>query len=307
MSRAKDWCFTLNNWTTDQQDHVIAQFDREDVKYLVFGREAGGTTGTPHLQGFIQFSQRKRLSQCRQLFQAHWEVRRGTVSQAASYCKKDGDFEEFGEQQNNQGAGGGQLGQWEQLREWINALDGVPTMGEIILEFPNLVARYPDAVRTYVSLVLPQVRLTEATPRDGWQTALSARLEQPADDRTVEFVVDPLGNSGKTWFCQYLFTHHPTKTQILGMGKREDLTYLIDEEKSIFLFDIPRDSMQFFQYSVVEMLKNRMVQQTKYQSRTKLFRTPVHVVVFCNELPDMTKLSLDRFRITELSNQVING
>lgn len=304
MSRTKSWCFTLNNWTAEQQDHVISVFDREDVLYLTFGREVAPSTNTRHLQGFIQFSQRKRLTQCRQLFQAHWSAMRDTPETCKTYCQKDGDFEEFGELQSNPG---GQPCQWQRLREFVDNHVGVPTRRELLLEFPNLMARYPQAVQDYMSAVLPPIRLTESTPRDGWQSTLAHRLESTPDARTVDFIVDPLGNNGKTWFCQYMVTAHPDKVQYLRIGKREDLCYAIDTEKSIFLFDIPRAQMEFLQYNVLEQIKDRMIFSSKYQSGLKLIRHAVHVVCFCNELPNMEKMSIDRFNIIELSNEVING
>lgn len=98
MSRAKNWCFTLNNYVDADQDRLRTLAASEQVAFLVFGREVG-ESGTPHLQGYIEFRVRKRLRQVKDLVgqRAHLEIRRGTGPEAREYCLKDGDFEEFGE------------------------------------------------------------------------------------------------------------------------------------------------------------------------------------------------------------------
>lgn len=92
----------------------------------------------------------------------------------------------------------------------------------------------------------------------------------------------------------------PEKVQILKTGKESDMCYAINEDKSIFLLDVPRSRMEFLQYSVLEQLKDRMVFSTKYNSQMKILRSPTHVVVFCNEHPDETKLSADRYNVINI-------
>ena len=64
---------------------------------------------------------------------------------------------------------------------------------------------------------------------------------------------------------------------------------------------MPRGEIEFLQYSILESLKDQMIISTKYQGRTKILRKVPHVVVFTNEHPDMTKLSIDRYKIIQLS------
>lgn len=89
---SKRWCFTLNNYTSEEEDAI----QQIETLYLVYGREVG-ESGTPHLQGFLTVSPSKRLAAMRRLIpRAHWERARGTSQEAADYCKKDGDFFERG-------------------------------------------------------------------------------------------------------------------------------------------------------------------------------------------------------------------
>lgn len=79
------WCFTLNNYSQEEEDQIKAI----ECKYIVFGHEIG-EQGTPHLQGFIILNKRVRFSSAKGLFpeRTHLEIARGTSPEAADYCLK---------------------------------------------------------------------------------------------------------------------------------------------------------------------------------------------------------------------------
>jgi len=92
MSRIRNFCFTWNNYPVDAESK-LTWLPR--VKYLVAGREVG-ESGTPHLQGFVYFSEQKTLSAAIKLLPGcHVEVSK-TLDEAIAYCKKDGDYFEVG-------------------------------------------------------------------------------------------------------------------------------------------------------------------------------------------------------------------
>lgn len=94
MSRSRNQCFTLNNYTSEE----VSVLEELDVKYIVFGYEVG-ENGTPHLQGYLEFENARALGGVKKIVgdRAHLEQRRGTAKQAVDYCKKDGEFFEKGE------------------------------------------------------------------------------------------------------------------------------------------------------------------------------------------------------------------
>lgn len=94
--------FTLNNYT--EEDVTKLSILPNDVEYLVFGKEKG-ESGTPHLQGFVVYKKRISFSKVKLLTgdRAHIEKAKGTKQQAATYCKKDGDFVELGKVPPEQG------------------------------------------------------------------------------------------------------------------------------------------------------------------------------------------------------------
>ena len=94
--RSRDWCFTINNY---QEADISSLLEiATTTVYLVFGKEVG-SSGTPHIQGYLYFKDAKTFSRLKKLMPtAHIEPRcdKSTPLQAATYCKKDGDFQEFG-------------------------------------------------------------------------------------------------------------------------------------------------------------------------------------------------------------------
>lgn len=114
--KATHWCFTLNNYT-DLDIARCAVFFAEHCKYLVYGKEVG-LTGTPHLQGYFCLTNQKTLVALKKIFPtAHFEVKRGTVAEAATYCKKEGDYTEFGNLPEERGVRGGIVN----ADRWVNA------------------------------------------------------------------------------------------------------------------------------------------------------------------------------------------
>jgi len=89
--------FTWNNYPDAATDIIDQLFITDSVRYVVYGREVGDS-GTPHLQGYIEFESAKTHQVVsKKLPGAYVALRRGTAAQAAEYCKKDGDFLEYGE------------------------------------------------------------------------------------------------------------------------------------------------------------------------------------------------------------------
>ena len=86
ISPAVAWCFKFNNWTSS----IVQQFEdiiKKNCKIGFFNKEVG-KSGTPHLQGYIEFLKKGRPLN---LFPdgAHWAKAKGNKDQNYKYCSKD--------------------------------------------------------------------------------------------------------------------------------------------------------------------------------------------------------------------------
>lgn len=94
--QSKAWVFTYNNYPEDWKEHVRMEL----IDYMIVGYETAPTTGTPHLQGYVQFGTRKRREAVLRIlgsFSIHTEASQGDTYSNKQYCKKGGKFEEWGE------------------------------------------------------------------------------------------------------------------------------------------------------------------------------------------------------------------
>lgn len=294
------WIVVINNPTSVDNDSVAELFTSNRVRYAVVGREVGAS-GTPHLQCFVIFRSNQRFSAVHNLLpRAHLEPARGTSLQASNYCKKDGDFDEYGEL-----GGQGNRTDLKTIIEWGDKFcvdNGFPpTESDLAKEHPEAIVRYPRLINLFeLRAPAPALRPVDSELYD-WQTELVDKVSSPADDRSVDFIVDYEGGKGKTFLQQMLVSHRSDQVQILGVGRRDDMAHSVDASKRIFLINVPRGAMQYLQYTILEQLKDRMVYSPKYNSKMKILRHVPHVVVFCNEDPDMTLMSQDRYNIVMLN------
>jgi hypothetical protein len=292
MSRGKNWCFTLNNYTEEEEQRLENVVGTNECVYVVFGKEVG-ESGTAHLQGFISFSKRTYMTEVKKRTsdRCHLELAR-MVPEAIEYCKKDGDVFEKGSIPIGQG-------KRSDLDDFKNDVKcGVLAFKDIREKHSLVYAKYKGFVMEYVvdntpAKVIPSYKLHE------WQEDLLKKLEQEPDDRTVIFIVDKGGNNGKTWFAHW-YAQRNKDCQVICPGKRADMAYILRTDIRVLILDAPRSKQgEYLQYDFLEDVKNGYIFSSKYESSIKQFKSP-HLVVLMNEAPDLTKLSSDRFDITYL-------
>ncbi len=296
------YCFTTNNYTSESKQSLIDDIQRllneKHVIYAIIGDEVS-STGTPHLQGYVHYSARPRIGSVRKaITRSHVEVARGSPSQNRDYCKKDGSFIEFGVFDDIPFQG--KRSEFDRYKEWILQQSEYPGDAHIAANWTNLYCRYADRILKLRDLLYPKPILETADYREGWQSDLLAALNEPSDDRKITFYVDAVGNEGKSWFIRKYLSEH-TDGQYLSVAKRDDIAHIVDPTKRVFLVNVPRGSMQYLQYGILESIKDRMVFSPKYNGTVKFFVQQPHVVVFTNDPPDPDGLSADRLDIKYLN------
>jgi len=90
-NKSQRWCFTWNNYQVTDYDNLILYFKEKGFLYIV-GKETA-TTGTPHLQGYIEKKKRFRPSELKLNKAIHWEYARGTRDDNIKYCSKENKFD----------------------------------------------------------------------------------------------------------------------------------------------------------------------------------------------------------------------
>lgn len=124
-TKTNNYCFTVNNYTED--DELLIYGLIEHAKYVVVGRETAPSTGTPHYQGFVCFNSAREFSGVQRLLPEGAHIERkapgSTFKQASDYCKKGGDFFEYGTLPMDQ-SGKGDAGKLSAEERWALAKAG---------------------------------------------------------------------------------------------------------------------------------------------------------------------------------------
>lgn len=133
-----------------------------------------------------------------------------------------------------------------------------------------------------------------------WQQEVYKGLYKQ-NNRKIMWIHDKLGGNGKSVLANYLIDNK--SALLVDSGKVADVAYAYNNEE-VIIFDLPRctldaDGKDWTPYRIMEMFKNGRIFSPKYQSCMKRFK-PCKVIVLANFLPDVSKLSLDRWDVKDL-------
>lgn len=288
------WMFTWNNPPETAHATIQALFDNNTAKHIVHQNEVG-ENGTPHIQGYICFTTKKRLSAARLLLPVHWtKVTRGTAQRCIAYCKKAETAIPDSQVELGDYAPPGTRNDLEEFR--MDVQNGM-SYNELQDKHDKVFANSKGFADDYYNRRRPQPLQTRAPFENReWHAVCNDYIDQP-DDRTVMFIVDKDGGMGKTTYAQNLLAER-NDVQYLKPEKEANIALLLDQDKTIFLFDCPRSRLDIpLPYNTIEGIKDGHVLSGKYQSCMKKFTVPNTVIVFTNEAPDPTRFSHDRWRV----------
>lgn len=139
-----------------------------------------------------------------------------------------------------------------------------------------------------------------------WQQEIEEIYLTEPDDRKVYWYWEQKGNTGKSAFCKYMYIKH--NILFCNGGKASDLINLcfnadMDNTKCV-IWDLPRSTGGNISYNAIEMIKNGLICNTKYETGNKVFNPP-HIFIFANAPPDKPELlSADRWVIKYLGDEM---
>ena len=115
-----------------------------------------------------------------------------------------------------------------------------------------------------------------------WQQSLLDIVNSPADSRTIIFILDYKGHSGKTDIYKYLIG----KYNAFALSSDEKSTNLLYDMEPLIVLDCPRISKNIIAYPYLEQMKDGYITSTKYMAIRKFRKENAHVIVFMNDWPD---------------------
>lgn len=295
-AKQQHWTGTWNNPPDHAKDRLNELYTSGTCTYVVY-QEEKGESGTPHLQLFVTFATKKRLTQVREHLPCHWvAVQRGTHLRAANYCKKD-DTRVEGTQPVEHGEPPVASGTRNDITDFMNDVKEGLSLSQLHEKHFKVFASYKAFADEYFQRNTPPPTKDRGIfePRE-WHEVCNEYINQP-DNRTVMFVVDELGGMGKTTYANHLLDER-SDVQYLKPEKEANIALLLDPSKKIFLFDCPRSRLDIpLPYNTIEGIKDGYVVSGKYQSCMKSFTVPNTVIVFTNEAPDPARFSHDRWNV----------
>lgn len=259
----RSFVFTANNWTPEHEAKIQKQLNAGRFLYVIYGKEEAPTTGTPHLQGYLWSNEERIVQNVASLLRPKGgpgvDVRTPGPNQPPSYwidddgvheigyCKKGGDWVEFGERPTDEehmvtvkSMGQGHRTDFDETAEIIEE-EGLYGLA---LRKPEMIIKFPGGVKLLAQLLkipinYPKFQLDEffAEPIKDWskchifwgpaktgktQFAL-AHFERPLLVRQIDRLkkFNPDVHDGIV-FDDMSFLHFPRESQIHILDTEEE-------------------------------------------------------------------------------------
>jgi hypothetical protein len=155
--------------------------------------------------------------------------------------------------------------------------------------------------------MLYQNKGIQVTQLNRWQWDVHKRLVEQSN-RKILFVVDTVGNRGKTFLSLYMDQKYGDSHLSVAEMKQHDMSYVVTRNLQLrtVIFDYSRNwRPEFFAWSLFEQLKNGRVLSGKYDSLVANYPASVKVAVFTNHDPsaEFHRLSGDRISVINLDDE----
>lgn len=267
-SGCKRYVGTLNNYTNEEIIILDAYCASSKVISFVYGKEVG-EQGTPHLQAFFSLKSRTRKDTLNRSLGNRWFLTKANGNDLSQvvYCTKECKF---------------------------------VISQELRVHIPLVVSNRMLMLEEYSGIDW----------KDWQQSVLTSLANQP-NARKIHWFWDTNGNVGKSFLVKFIALTYTSV--IISAGKASDVYHQVatmmnpkkgrGRNPTIILMDVPRQSLKYVNYAMIENLKNGLIASGKYESSQYIFPIP-HVYVFANTKPELEMMSADRWAVQEISEAV---
>lgn len=147
-----------------------------------------------------------------------------------------------------------------------------------------------------------EVKYLPKLPDFNWCIKLKEETDKEPDRRKVFWIWSKKGQTGKSTMATYYVLNNAV---FCSKGKYSDIVNILYKtnmnDKSIVIFDLPRNNGNKISYDAIEAIKNGLICNTKFETGYKLFKSP-HIIVFANAEPEYEKLSNDRWVVVNIDD-----
>ncbi len=276
ISQSKYWCFTYHKGSLEYLETQFKDKFSEHIKFYIFAQEFGKSGDTPHLQGYIESHEVLRPSEFKLDKKIHWEKRRGDRHDNVVYIHKVEGLNPIEINYNKK-----------------ISTSSVPIVSAILKDFESNRDRH--LIKT----------LDEANLYN-WENDILSIVGEEPHPRKIYWYWSEAGNTGKSTFTKYLAVKYKA---IVVSGNASDMKFAVLEYKKknkkypeIIVCDVARNTnIDKLCYSGFEEVKNGCFFSGKYESGMVLGNCP-HFIIFANSEPNYSKMSVDRWDVTNLDN-----
>lgn len=180
-SRSRKWFLTVNNWTEEMRDKLVAA----KTDYKIICKELAPTTGTPHLHCWMYWKDgRTKSAMIKQFKFADIRWSNATAEEGKKYCIKGDDYEEFGTMP--------QQGKRHDIDECVEMINEGSSMREVAISNPNAYVKYNKGLLAYKCILIP--------PKE-WQPEVFVYYGGPGSGKTRKAIED-MGDKYWMWAPQ---------------------------------------------------------------------------------------------------------
>lgn len=231
MSKAKNWSFTEYDLTNLIEDEEL-KVDEEQIRFLVCQLEEGEETHMRHIQGYVQFKDRKTLNTAKNAMRSkkiHMEIARGSPEQNIGYCTK----------KETRIAGPWQYGtvmrqgQRTDLETIATRIVSGQKLSDLALTNPEYIVKYPRGLMVLQEMTLrkdaKKIRRLDMEVSVIWGRPGCGKTRYVYDTEGMENVYSlHISENGRLWYDGYEGENTLLIDEYYGRIKYSDLLQILD-------------------------------------------------------------------------------